>query len=62
MSYESKASKSSFTISQVLAMLLEHPGELITREELKKKLWPLDTFVDFDVGLNSAVKKLRDAL
>src|ERR1700674_4150375 len=47
---------------QVLAMLLEHPGELITREELKKKLWPLDTFVDFDVGLNSAVKKLRDAL
>src|SRR6202047_601887 len=47
---------------QVLAMLLEHPGEVITREELKKKLWPLDTFVDFDVGLNSAVKKLRDAL
>ena len=40
----------------------QHPGELITREELKKKLWPLDTFVDFDVGLNSAVKKLRDAL
>lgn len=47
---------------QVLAMLLEHPGEVVTREELKNKLWPLDTFVDFDVGLNSAVKKLRDAL
>jgi DNA-binding winged helix-turn-helix (wHTH) protein len=47
---------------QVLAMLLEHPGEVVTREELKSKLWPLDTFVDFDVGLNSAVKKLRDAL
>lgn len=47
---------------QVLSMLLEHPGEVVTREELKTKLWPLDTFVDFDVGLNSAVKKLRDAL
>jgi TolB-like protein/DNA-binding winged helix-turn-helix (wHTH) protein/Flp pilus assembly protein TadD len=47
---------------QVLAMLLEHPGEVVTREELKSKLWPFDTFVDFDVGLNSAVKKLRDAL
>lgn len=47
---------------QVLAMLLEHPGEVVTREELKTKLWPLDTFVDFDVGLNSAIKKLRDAL
>jgi len=47
---------------QVLTMLLEHPGEVVTREELKSKLWPFDTFVDFDVGLNSAVKKLRDAL
>jgi TolB-like protein/DNA-binding winged helix-turn-helix (wHTH) protein/tetratricopeptide (TPR) repeat protein len=47
---------------QVLTILLEHPGEVVTREELKNKLWPLDTFVDFDVGLNSAVKKLRDAL
>ena len=47
---------------QVLSMLLEHPGEVVTREELKSKLWPFDTFVDFDVGLNSAVKKLRDAL
>src|SRR6267378_5398887 len=47
---------------QVLAMLLEHPGELVTREQLHQKLWPADTFVDFDVGLNSAIKRLRDAL
>jgi DNA-binding winged helix-turn-helix (wHTH) protein len=47
---------------QVLTMLLEHPGEVLTREELKSRLWPLDTFVDFDVGLNSAVKNLRDVL
>jgi len=47
---------------QVLAMLIEHPGELVTREQLHQKLWPADTFVDFDVGLNSAIKRLRDAL
>src|SRR5579862_5372227 len=47
---------------QVLSLLLEHPGDLVTRDELRKKLWPGDTFVDFDTGLNSAVKKLRDAL
>jgi TolB-like protein/DNA-binding winged helix-turn-helix (wHTH) protein/Flp pilus assembly protein TadD len=47
---------------QVLAMLLEHPGQLVTREELHLKLWPANTFVDFDVGLNSAIKRLRDAL
>ena len=47
---------------QVLAMLLEHPAELVTREELRRKLWPQDTFVDFDVGLNTAIKRLRDAL
>jgi TolB-like protein/DNA-binding winged helix-turn-helix (wHTH) protein len=47
---------------QVLAMLLEHPSELVTREQLRLKLWPADTFVDFDVGLNSAIKRLRDAL
>jgi eukaryotic-like serine/threonine-protein kinase len=47
---------------QVLALLLEHPGEVVTREELRLKLWPADTFVDFDTGLNSAVKKLRDVL
>jgi TolB-like protein/DNA-binding winged helix-turn-helix (wHTH) protein len=47
---------------QILALLLEHRGELVTREELRKELWPADTFVDFDVGLNVAVKKLRDAI
>jgi serine/threonine protein kinase len=47
---------------QVLAVLVEHPGELVTREELKKKLWPNDTFVDFDHGVNIAINKLRDAL
>src|SRR5678816_2703331 len=47
---------------QVLAMLLEHPGEVVSREELKKRLWPADTFGDFDHGLNKAINKLRDAL
>ena len=47
---------------QVLALLLEHPGDVVTREELRQKLWPGDTFVDFDTGLNSAIKKLRDVL
>ncbi|MGA6985504.1 MAG: winged helix-turn-helix domain-containing protein [Terriglobales bacterium] len=47
---------------QVLSLLLEHPGDVVTREELHQKLWPGNTFVDFDTGLNSAVKKLRDAL
>src|SRR6266436_5980334 len=47
---------------QVLVMLLERPGKVITREELRARLWPADTFVDFDTGLNSAIKKLRDAL
>jgi len=47
---------------QILAMLLERPGEIVTRDELQKRLWPADTFVDFDLSLNSAVKKLRQAL
>src|SRR6266403_702865 len=47
---------------QVLATLLERPGEVVTREELRSKLWPADTFVDFDHGLNAAIKRLRDAL
>lgn len=47
---------------QVLATLLEHPGKIVTREELRSKLWPKDTFVDFDHGLNAAIKRLRDAL
>jgi TolB-like protein/DNA-binding winged helix-turn-helix (wHTH) protein/Flp pilus assembly protein TadD len=47
---------------QILTMLLEHPGDVITRDELKKKLWPADTFVDFDHGLNKAISKIREAL
>jgi TolB-like protein/DNA-binding winged helix-turn-helix (wHTH) protein/Tfp pilus assembly protein PilF len=47
---------------QVLAMLLERPGELVTREEIQQRLWPGDTFVEFDDGLNTAIKKLRAAL
>lgn len=47
---------------QVLALLLERPGEVITREELRQRLWPSDTFVDFDHSLNTAIKKLRQAL
>jgi len=47
---------------QVLAMLLERPGDVVTREELQKRLWPADTFVDFDHSLNTAIKKLRLAL
>ena len=47
---------------RVLALLLEHSGDVVTREELRQKLWPADTFVDFDTGLNSAIKKLRDVL
>ena len=46
----------------VLALLVEHPGDLVTREELRKTLWPNDTFVDFDHGVNLAINKLRDAL
>src|SRR5690349_18254146 len=47
---------------QVLTILLENPGELVTRDELQKRIWPSDTFVDFEHGLNTAVKKLRQAL
>lgn len=47
---------------RVLAMLLERPGEMVSREDLHSKLWPGDTFVDFDHGLNTAVNKLREAL
>ncbi len=46
----------------VLTVLLERPGDIVTREELRQRLWPADTFVDFDAGLNSAIKKLRNAL
>ena len=47
---------------EVLAMLLERPGEVVTREELQQRLWSSDTFVDFDHGLNKAVNKIRRAL
>jgi DNA-binding winged helix-turn-helix (wHTH) protein len=47
---------------QVLLMLLERPSEVVTREELRQKLWPADTFVDFDHSLNTVINKLREAL
>jgi TolB-like protein/DNA-binding winged helix-turn-helix (wHTH) protein len=47
---------------RILQVLLERPGEVVTRDELRARLWGADTFVDFDAGLNNAVKKLRDAL
>ena len=47
---------------QILLLLLERPGELITRDEIRERLWPAGTFVDFDTGLNSGVKRLREAL
>ena len=43
----------------ILSMLLEKPGEIVTREEMQQRLWPSDTFVDFEHSLNSAIKKLR---
>ncbi|HEV2102781.1 MAG TPA: winged helix-turn-helix domain-containing protein [Candidatus Acidoferrum sp.] len=47
---------------EVLAMLLERPGELVAREQLRERLWPTDTFVDFDHGVNTAINRLREAL
>ena len=47
---------------RILEMLLAHPGQLVTREELRSKLWPSNSFVDFDHGLNKAIAKLREAL
>src|SRR5580658_8403719 len=47
---------------QVLQLLLNHPGDLVTREQLRSLLWPADTFVDFDHGLNATINRLRDAL
>jgi len=47
---------------QILAMLLAHPGELVTREDIRKRLWPGDTFVDFDRGLNFCISQIRSAL
>ena len=47
---------------RVLALLLKKPGEVVTREELREKLWSADTYVDFDKSLNTTVNKLREAL
>ena len=47
---------------QILQTLLEHPGEVVTRDELQKRIWPTDTFVDFEQGLYNAIKRLREAL
>jgi TolB-like protein/DNA-binding winged helix-turn-helix (wHTH) protein/Tfp pilus assembly protein PilF len=47
---------------QILLLLLQHPGEVVTREVLRERLWPGNTFVDFDQGLNNAIRRLRDAL
>ena len=47
---------------QVLLKLLEHPGEVVSREELRASLWPADTFVDFETGLNTVIKRLRETL
>src|SRR5215472_16098151 len=47
---------------EVLAMLLERPGKLVSREQLRERLWPTDTFVDFDHGVNTAINRLREAL
>ena len=47
---------------RILVLLLKHAGNIVTREELHRTLWPADTFVDFDIGLNAAIRKLRMAL
>src|SRR5271168_4381375 len=47
---------------QVLSALLQNAGQVVTRDELREKIWPADTFVDFDHSLNSAVNKIREAL
>src|SRR5262249_41706053 len=47
---------------RILVSLLQQPGEVVTREELRRELWASDTFVDFDHSLNAAIKRLRDAL
>src|SRR5207244_9652828 len=47
---------------QMLQILLEQPGKVVAREELQKRIWSSDTFVDFDHGINNAIKRLREAL
>src|SRR5215813_6831136 len=48
--------------SQILVIMLQRAGQLVTREELRLLLWPNDTFVDFDHGLNNSINRIRDAL
>src|SRR5215467_14637849 len=47
---------------RILEMLIAHPGEVVSREEIRKRLWPNDTIVEFDHSINAAIKKLRQAL
>src|SRR6059036_1066548 len=47
---------------RILALLLEHPGEVVTREDVRQAIWPAGTFVEFDVGVDAAIHKLRTAL
>src|SRR5438045_2263098 len=47
---------------QILEMLLERPGEVVSRDELKRRLWPAESFGDFDHGLNKSINKIREAL
>jgi DNA-binding winged helix-turn-helix (wHTH) protein len=47
---------------QILGILLERPGEVVTREEIQRKLWPDNTYVDFDNAINSSIRKIREAL
>src|SRR5690349_17773597 len=47
---------------QILRILLDEPGQVVTREQLRQRIWPSDTFVDFDHGINNAIKRLREAL
>src|SRR5437016_6513851 len=48
--------------AQALLLLLERAGEVVTRDELRQKLWPVDTYVEFDDNLNATIKRLREAL
>jgi DNA-binding winged helix-turn-helix (wHTH) protein len=47
---------------QILRMLLESPGEVVSREEIRKRLWPEETVVEFDLSINAAIRRLRSAL
>jgi len=47
---------------QLLRMLLDHPGQVVSREDMRRRLWPNDTIVEFDQSINAAIKKLRLAL